>query len=66
MEILILTENHVKKSNVTLCIFHGIWMVFKQAIVITYGNQDVAILYGELQHAISHGIGGINILAKMA
>jgi hypothetical protein len=47
MENLIVTENHFKKSTVMLCTFHGIWMAFKQAIVKTYGDQDVAVTYGE-------------------
>ena len=47
MENLIITENHFKKSNVMLCTFHGIWMAFKQSIVKTYGDKEVAILYGE-------------------
>ena len=50
MENLIVTENHFKKSTVMLCTFHGIWMAFKQAIVKTYGDQDVAVTYGEFRH----------------
>ena len=49
MENLILTENHFKKSNGMLCTFHGIWMAVKQEMVKMYGDQDVTILYGELQ-----------------
>ena len=53
MENLIVTENHFKKSTVMLCTFHGIWMAFKQAIVKTYGDQDVAVTYGEFRHNTS-------------
>ena len=56
MENLILTKNHFKKSNVMLCTFHGSWMAFKQAIVKTYGDQDVASLYGELQQHTQHEV----------
>ena len=56
MENLIITENHFKKSNVMLCTFHGIWMAFKQSIVKTYGDQEVAILYGESRYHIIHNI----------
>ena len=50
MENLIITDNHFKKSRVMLCTFHGIWMAFKQSIVKTYGDQDVAVIYGEYRH----------------
>jgi hypothetical protein len=47
MENLIISKNHFKKSNFILCTFHSIWMEFKQPIVKTYGDQEVAILCGE-------------------
>ena len=56
MENLILTKNHFKKSTVMLCTFHGIWMAFKKAIAKTYANQDVAILYSELQQHTQHEV----------
>jgi hypothetical protein len=39
-----------------LCTFHGIWMAFKKAIAKTYANQDVAILYSELQQHTQHEV----------
>ena len=56
IENLIITENHFKKSNVMLCTFHGIWMAFKQSIMKTYGDQEIAILYGKSRNHTNHSI----------
>ncbi len=47
MENLILRKDYFSQSNVTLCTFHGIWMAFRQSIVKTFGDNNLAILFGK-------------------